>query len=406
MIRWTAWLIVSSLAAVPARSAAVPDLPGESPFPGRFEAEVRPRYNHIEESDRPLVTEGGTLRAVAAWHSAPWHGLRLTLEGIHAAHFGPERFNDDPARFATSPYPLLPDPRHTGWNRAHVDYSPIEGVRIRAGRQRLRLDNQRWISDNDFRQVPQLFDGVTVAHDLPANARVTAGHYTRIRDTSGDAQDVKLTVLNAAWNPAPGHAVAAYGYFHDQPKTANFTGFADNSYRAIGVRAEGTAWRWGRFDVPYVAELAVQRPHGGGDRRIRAKYWRVGAGLATGAWTVRMDHETRGSNAGQYGMQMPLTDFYGFNGWTLHFFTVPPEGLRDRWATLRYAVGPLTLYVEGHRFRSDFGALDLGREADVGVTWEAGPGTHLRLQHARYDPGSGRDAPEIRKTWLTLTWTY
>jgi len=30
----------------------------------------------------------------------------------------------------------------------------------------------------------------------------------------------------------------------------------------------------------------------------------------------------------------------------------------------------------------------------------------LRLQHARYEPGGGQVAPSIRKTWITLTYTY
>ena len=164
--------------------------------------------------------------------------------------------------------------------------------------------------------------------------------------------------------------------------------------------------RWGSIELPYVVEVARQRPHAGGDARIEARYWRAGAGLATAGWTLRYDHEVRGSNDGLYGLQVPLTDFYAFNGWTLHWFTAPRQGLRDGWVTGRTSAGPWTIYVELHRFRSDFDALDLGREADVGFTWAIRPNALLRLQHARYDPGSRRDAPEIRKTWLTLTWTY
>ena len=369
-------------------------------------AELRPRYNHIEESDKPETTSGGTLRAVAGVRMGPWHGVLFTLEAIHADHWGRKRFNDDPAQFATSPYPLLPDPRHTGLNRAHVDFTLLEGLHVRAGRQRVALDNHRWVSDNDFRQVPQLFDGVTAEYTGLANTRLTAGRYTHIRSTSGEREDARVTVLNAAWNPFPDHAVAAYGYLHDQPETANFTGFANNSYRVYGARAEGVAMRWGDIELPYVLEVARQGPHAGGDSRIDARYWRAGAGLATARWALRYDHEVRGSNDGLYGLQIPLTDFYAFNGWTLHWFTVARQGLRDGWVTARTSAGPWTFYVELHRFRSDFGGLDFGREADAGLTWAIRPNALLRLQHARYDPGSGRADPAIRKSWLTLTWTY
>jgi hypothetical protein len=395
--------IVTPLLALPALCMAAPDDIGNSPF----WVEFRPRYNHIEESDRPEVTRGGTFRLLAGWRSAPWRGLRFTAEAIVANHWGPKEFNDDAALFATSPYPLLPDPRHAGVNRAHVDWAGVEDFHVRLGRQVLEIDHRRWVSANDFRQVPQLFDGVTATWTGLPGAELMAGHYARIRSTSGDVEHARLSVVHAAWNPRPDHVIAAYGYFHDQPVTANFTGFADNSYRVLGARAEGTVANFGELGASYLLEAARQGPHAGGDSRISARYWRAGLGIGARDWTLRYDHEVRGSNDGQYGLQIPLTDLYTYNGWTLHWFTLPRQGLRDQWATARWAFGRITLYAEAHRFRSDFGALDFGRETDASITWEIRPNAVLRLQHARYDPGPGRPAdPEIRKTWLTLTYTW
>jgi Alginate export len=378
---------------------------GDALAQGRPTLELRPRYNRIEETDKPLSAEGGTLRAVAGWRSAPWEGLRVTVEGIHADHLGAKRFNDDGA-LQTSPYPLLPDPRYSGVNQAHLEYGGVEGMKLKLGRQLLRIDDQRWVSDNDFRQVPQLFDGITATHTPIANTELMAGYFRRVRTTSGVTSDLKLTLLHAAWNPLPGHAVAAYGYFHDQPANGAFTGFANNSYRVAGARAEGAMARFGAIEIPYIAEIAQQRPYAGGDSRIDVRYWRIGAGLASNAWTLRYDYEVKGSNGGMYGLQMPLTDFYAFNGWTLHFFNTPRQGLHDQWLSGRYAIGPVTLVAEAHRFHSDFGSLDFGRESDFRATCELMPNVLLHLQHARYDAGPGQVAPDIRKTWLTLSYTY
>lgn len=377
----------------------------ESLAQGRFTLELRPRYNRIDESGKPLRAEGFTGRAILGWRSAPFAGFRLTLQAIHTGQWRKE-FNDDPARRAASPYPLLPDPRHTGLNEAHVEYAGAEGLRLRLGRQVVRVDNQRWISDNDFRQVPQLFDGALARYAPGASAQLTAGYFPRLRGTGGGTEKLKLTILHAAWNPLPGHALGAYAYLHDQPDSGAFTGFANNSNRVVGVRAEGAAWRFAAVDVPYVAEYAQQRPHAGGDARIDASYWRAGAGLAGRDWSVRYDYEVKGSNRGLYGLQMPLTDFYAFNGWTLHFFNTPRYGLRDRWLTLRYSLGNFTLYGESHRFKTDFARVGLGRENDVGLTYAITADLLLRLQHARYDPGTGTPDPSIRKTWLTLTFTH
>jgi hypothetical protein len=405
MGRWANLTIVSLLVSPPTVGAeAENDI--RNSLLGRFSLELRPRYNHIDESDKPLDSEGGTGRAIVGWRSAAYDGLRLAVEAIHAERIGAKRFNDSGALIAASPYPLLPDPRYTGVNQAYVDYSGFEALRMRLGRQVVRMDNQRWVSDNDFRQIPQLFDGIAVEQTGLPNTRVVASYFRRVRTTSGVVNDLKLTLLNAAWNPAPGHALGAYGYFHDQPYNGAFTGFANNSYRVLGMRAEGAFPRSGGIDFPYIAEFARQKSYAGGDARIDVRYWRVGGGVGARAWTARYDYEVKGSNGGLYGLQMPLTNFYGFNGWTLHFFNTPRQGLRDRWLTGRYALGDFTVYGEAHRFRSDFASIDLGRELDLGVTYTWGEHCVVRLQHAKYDPGTGTPDPEIRKVWLTVTFSY
>jgi Alginate export len=372
---------------------------------GRFTLELRPRYNRIVESDKPERTEGGTVRIVAGVRTAPVDGVRLVLEGIHANHLGGE-FNDNGALFAASPYPLLPDPRYTGINQAYLDWSATDTLRFRGGRQVVRMDNQRWVSDNDFRQIPQVLDGVGATYTGLAQVELHAAYYTQVRNTSGMTQHLRLTLLHAAWNPSPGHSIAAYGVFHDQAQNGAFTGFADNSYKVIGVRAEGAIASAGAIAFPYVAEYAIQRPFASGDHRIHAPYWRAGGGIAYRENVARVDYEVKGSNGGDYGVQMPLTDFYGFNGWTLHFFNTPRQGLRDGWITLRHGIHGFTLFAEAHRFRSDYGGIDFGRELDAGVTYAWNESLTLRLQHARYDPGSGTPDATIRKTWLTLTYTY
>ena len=375
---------------------------------GRFTLELRPRYNRIDESDKPQRTEGGTVRLTAGFESAPLQMTRVIVEGIHANQVDPH-FNDNPANINSSPYPLLPDPRYTGFNRVYIEYQGLQDTRIRAGRQRVRLDNQRWISDNDFRQIPQLFDGVETVHTGLANTELYGAYFGRVRNTSGVANELDLTLLHAAWNPLPGQYVSAYGYFHDQPQNGAFTGFANNSYRVIGVRWVGSAapWLgWSAVDVPFEAEFATQRPHAGGDARIDANYWRVGAGIAWRETVARFDYEVKESNNGVYGVQMPLTDFYAFNGWTLHFYNTPREGLRDGWATLRQGWREFTLFAEYHRFRSDFGAIGFGRELDAGLSYAWNENTTLRFQHARYDPGAATSDARIRKTWITFTWKY
>ena len=344
---------------------------------------------------------------MAGWRSAPWGDLRFTIEGIHTDRLGPKNFNDDGGLINISPYPLLPDPQTTDLNQAFVEYSGLPATRVVAGRQRVRMDSQRWVSDNDFRQIPQLFDGIGATNTSLPYAELYAAYFSRVRTTSGVDSPLNLSLLHAAINPWPGHAVAAYAIFHDQPQNGAFTGFANNSYRVVGARAEGAfALAAHRLEFPYTLEYARQDAYAGGDPRIDVPYWRAGGGVTWHNVTLRADQEVKGSNAGQYGVQMPLTDFYGFNGWTLHFFNTPRQGLKDRWATLRWPVADFLFFAEAHKFRTDFANLDFGHENDMGISWSFYDGVSLRLQHARYDPGPDGTGARVRKTWLTLTYTY
>jgi hypothetical protein len=268
------------------------------------------------------------------------------------------------------------------------------------------------VSDNDFRQIPQVFTGVALRAPVGAATEVRAGHFTRVRGSLGMESDLKLSFLQAAWNPAPGQAVLGYLMWHDQPQNSTQTGLANSSYQLAGLRWHGSLQQGA--DVTgrwlYHVEAARQRAFAGGDSAVRANYLRLGGGWSGqamgGEWTLRLDHEVKGSNAGRYGLQTPLTDLYAYNGWALQFVTTPREGLRDTWLTVRKPLGGVELFGELHRFRADTGGGKLGRELDVGMIWRPGgwlgKDTRLIAQTARYrQPGN-----DVTKLWVALDWRY
>ncbi len=383
---------------------------------GRFTAQVRLRYAEIRESNLTGRTKSWTVRTTGGWEMRLAQDLRMNLEGIHTDHFGPKTYNDDVGAIGTSEYPLIPDPRNSDLNQAYLDWTGLPSTRVRAGKQLVRLGNQRFISDNDFRQTPTVFNGVLVTNNTLANTQATFGDFRRMRNALGMQAELRLTLFEAAHNPAPGHSVSGYGYYLDQPQDASFTGFANNSHRVLGVRAEGTVaagdgadaagWRRG-LGFPYVADFAQQQAYAGGDSRIDARYWRLGAGVATANAGLRVDREVKGSNHGSYGLQTPLTDLYALNGWALQFTTTPPQGLEDTWATVRCEAGAFTFYGEAHRFRSAFGGLDYGRETDLSAVWTLRGDFFARIQHARFRPEAGMArGQEVDKTWVTFNYSY
>ncbi len=380
---------------------------GDAVRNGNLLLQLRPRYTYIDEDAKPKYTDVATVRALLGWRTAPFHDFRLTAQGIHTDYAGEKRFNDDPTKAASSPYPLLPDPRNTDINQLHVEYTGLPATRIRAGKQIIKLDNDRFISDNDFRQTPQVFNGVTVVNNSLSQTEFYLGHIVRIRNARGAQARMRLEILHVAYNPAPNHQLGAYGYFHDQPVNGAATGFKDSSYQVLGLRADGAFGVGHSAKLLYTAEYAKQDDYAGGDRRINADYLRVGGGLWWSKFGFRMDYEVKGSNDGVYGFQTPLTDRYAFNGTALQFTTTPKQGLRDTWLTTRGEVAKFDLFAEYHQFRAEEGGFNFGREIDLSVAYPLRSDLIVKLQHANYRPGDSiQGKRDVEKSWLTLTYNY
>lgn len=364
--------------------------------------ETRVRYVNIDEGDKPLRTDVTTARAIAGADVVLTPVLKFTAEVIHSNFIPPKRFNDNAASF-TSPYPLLPDPRYTGVNELHLSWTPVEDWSARLGRQSVKLGNERHISDDNFRQIPLLYDGLLL-HGAPMDrTQLTLGQFNRLRMRNGATEPMQLTLLEWAMNPWRDVSATAYAIRHrPQAQASNRFrfGVSDLSNYVIGAVVDGSMG-FGEMRAYYTFNVADQRATGD-ESALRARYWRTGAGAGWRGWVLRADHEVKGSNGGRYGFQTPLTNQYAFNGNALTFFDTPTTGLRDSWVTLRWEQGPWSALSEYHLFRSDFGNRRYGRELDINLTYTVDPRAYVRAQWAHYRPATGGFGTAIDKLWLTV----
>lgn len=363
--------------------------------------ELRLRYTHIDQSDKPLSVDVTTVRAVVGFAYTFAPNLRLTAELIHTDFIGPKRF-DDGSTFG-SPYPFLPDPRYTGLNTATLAWSPFDALEIKAGRQAVKLGNERHVSNDSFRNIPQLFDGVLLNWTPMQGTMLTAGHFVNMRSRFGPLRRANLSVLEFAMNPLENVSTTAYAIRHNPEAVASnayLYGVPDVSNFTFGGTADAN-WNVGSVRLDLKAELAKQRAISSGSPLISAHYYRVGAGAGLNGWVLRADHENRASNQGKYGFQTILTDLYAYNGNALVFFANPAEGLRDSWATVRWEGGPFTMLHEYHWFKSDALARGLGHELDLNFTYHWSERGYAKAQWAHYRHGKKAQS-DIDKLWITL----
>ena len=268
------------------------------------------------------------------------------------------------------------------------------------------MDNQRWVSDNDFRQIPQLFDGVGITHTpgspTPSCTRATTGACARPRAVEAP---LNLTLLHAAWNPAPGHGARRLRVLPRpgaERRLHRVRGQLVSRARRARRGRRSRASRPSTSSTPPRPRSSARLP-----AAIRASTRATGAlggGAATDRWTLRYDYEVKGSNDGALRAADAAHRFLRLQRLDAALLQHAARGAARPLAHRRACgSGPFVFYGEAHRFRSDFGDLDFGREIDLGVTWLAHENAHGAPAERALRPGTAhaRRSRESRKTWLT-----
>lgn len=394
---------------------------------GKNMTNFRFRYEYADLEGKPKTAHAPTLRSLIGWQTAPFHNFSVGVQIIDVSKLD-NRYDDrelgDPER-GKGDYPIIADPAHTDINQLFVDWTGIKNTRVRLGRQVVNLDNVRFIGDIAFRQVMQVFDGISLLNKSIPDTEIFVAHFDRIKQISTRLQKGDLEVVNVKYRLSPAESITGYGYFSrfDKPTVANTSvlGAGTNqSNKTLGLRLDGSRklsddWRW-----LYTAEYAKQTDYSGGDSRIDAHYARAGIGAGYQSWYARIDHEKLSSNNGQYAFQTPMGTNHLFQGWADHFLVTPREGIRDTYLTLGgKPMEKLALYAEYHVLNADenfakFGGGSgdhYGREFDFSATYNVSSQFFLKAEYAnfrekdRVAAAAGRKA-DLERIWLTAMYTF
>lgn len=369
---------------------------------------LRPRYEYADQAGKD-TGNAATMRTLAGWKTNAWNALSGTIELIDVGRLN-DNYND--GQNGKTQYPVIADPDNTDINQLYLDYAGLPDTTVRAGRQVIKRDNVRFIGNVDFRQVMQVFNGLTVENNSLPNTRLFAGYLGRVKTVNTKQHHTDTILLNAHYAITPTDAVVGYGYFQDQEDAIPSAAFqsaatTDASNRSIGLRADGahplnTDWK-----ILYTAEYAKQADYSGGDSRIDATYQRMGIG---GQWhdvSLRVDREVLGSNEGLYAFQFPLATNHPFQGWADQFLTTPRQGIRDTYFSGGAKIEKAQLLAEYHRFEADFGSINFGKEFDFAVSYPLMPKLLGKIEYAAYQAGdSASGKVDLTRVWVTFVFNY
>lgn len=386
-------------------TAALPLAAGAAePAAVSFEWNARLRHEHVDDDAFSRAADATTLRLRAGmrWRMSPNWQAFVEGEGVAA---GSDHYNSGANRHTA--YPGIGDPEGAELNQAW-----IRGARgafsATAGRQRLQLENQRWIGSAAWRQNEQTFDAlaaewkpaptVALGYEWLDRVHRPAGH--RAVDPLARHRDLDGHVVHAGWTRGA-QRVVAYGLaIEDQDVAAA-------SARTLGLRyalpAKAGTQRFG-----LVAEMARQVDHADNPADFSHAYWLLEPALATKAATLRLGWEHLGGD-GRHALQTPLASLHAFNGWADRFTVTPAAGLEDRYVSATGTVakarqrGAMEWTVAWHDYRADAGGTRYGSELDAQLGIPLAPQWRALAKVADYN--ADRHARDATKLWLQVEWT-
>lgn len=379
----------------------------------------RVRWEDVQQPAKALSADAVTVRLRAGFELAntPTH-LALLVEtagtlGIDTDYnaFPYKNLGSTQYRPADA---VVADPQDVALNRLQLQYR-TKAVTLTAGRQRINLDDERWVGSAGWRQNEQTFDAVRAEVTVkPVNLDVTYSDSQRtIYGGDGGARisnDGRFWFLGAGVRLGP---VMTKGFaylvdYDNTPGTPQAVRGQTNSSQTYGVRSTGSFTLVRGVSLALAASFAEQSNYGSNTLHYKADYYAGEAALGVRGLTVKGGYEVMGADAnaagGAWSVQSPLATLHKFDGWADVFLTTPAKGLRNSYAGLAAklpmikAIKGLNAQVVYHQFDSNIGAIGYGHEWDGAVGLKTGRINWL-VKYADY-VATGGGTTDTRKFWL------
>lgn len=392
---------------------------------GKLLLEVRGRYEHVDQKKTAVLTEQAnayTVRTRLGWETASWNGFKGLIEFEDVRALGAEDYAVNVPGATTPPlngvskakYPVVNDPEVTELNRLQLAWTVNPALTVTGGRQRILIDDQRFIGNVGWRQDEQTFDAVRLD---AAYGRFKAfyAYVTQVNRILGEERDWDSDSHLFQLTYSAAEALRLQGFVY----ALDFSNSAANSSVTWGAKASGKTWV-GLFQVAYNATYARQSEYRENTLPYDLDYWGVDVAGTFDIYTAKVSYESLEGN-GVRGFTTPLATTHAFQGWS-DAFVMPLGGNKsfvDGIEDLNFSLNVkprfkwtylfnIDLLVRYHDFDAERTGADLGREWNAQATAAINPKLSIAIKYADFErartvpPGGATPPPSRTKVWLTL----
>ncbi len=393
-------LLIASSGLLP---AAEPTQFSEAFTQGKFSANLRLRYENVEQL--PLQDANAlTLRTRVGFTTAPWQGLKAMIEAENSLAAEGDSYNQSGLNPGGAAHAIVADPETTELNQLFLSYTRGKTTAT-LGRQRLVLDNARYIGDSAWRQHLQTFDAFVLQDKTLENTTLTYAYLEQINRVFGHehAQGTWQSnshLFNANYSGFAASTVTSYVYLLDFKKNAAANSCATYGLSFVGTRALST-----QLKFAYRAELATQSDYGSSSLNYSATYALLETGLSLNPGSITLGYERLGSDH-NVGFKTPLATLHAFDGWADLFLITPPAGLQDTYIKATANLPEKIAFAAyWHQFNTDLGNVRLGHEFDAQVSRKFGKYLTGLIKYANFRHESPA-YPNVQKFWTQIEFAY
>jgi hypothetical protein len=364
--------------------------------------DIRSRLENVNQDGSARRAAALTLRTRLGFESGKILQTTLLAEAELVAPLT-SSYHDSPR--GPSRYPVVADPESYDLNRLQLTNTALARTTIVAGRQRIVLDDQRFIANVGWRQNEQTFDALRVTHKPNDRLVLDAGWLSQVnrvfgRNSPAGQYHGDSYTFNASYRFHP-LTLTAFRYmldFEEAPGDSTST----NGLRAAGSRNAGA------IALAYAFSWARQTNRGANPMRVDLDYRMAELGATVRGTSVTGGVEVLEGN-GLEGFATPLATLHKFQGWADQFLTTPSNGVEDRYVKLGYVTKRLafaesiSVLASFHWFAEERRSARYGTETDLLLEAKR-KRYRATLKYAAYDAAA--HATDTEKFWAQLEYVW
>ena len=334
-------------------------------------AEARIRLETVDQEPFAEEAVSTTLRARLGFETGKAWGTSLLVEGEAVVPLVDD-YNSTTNGNVT--YPVVADPESYEINRLQLANTLLPDTTITLGRQRITLDDHRFVGNVGWRQNEQTFDALRVVTRRVPNFIFDLSYVNQVNrvfgpDGSPGANTGRFTghnyLANVSWQSVIGK-LTGFAYLIDIEQLPQPVRDSTQTY---GLRFTGER-PLSKVKMSWIASYATQQEFGDNPLSFRNDYWLAELNGTWRAYSLGAGYEVLEGN-GVKGFTTPLATLHRFQGWADKFLTTPVDGISDLYVNAGYqkkGVGPLetvSFSAVWHKYDSERASTNWGQEFDV-----------------------------------------